>query len=64
MRAYTGVTGIVFGLLVVAHIARVAIEGPHVLRDVFFVASSLVALALSAWSVKLLLGGRPQSPCE
>jgi len=64
MRAYTGVTGIVFGLLVVAHIARVAIEGLQVLRDAFFVGSSLVALALSAWSAKLLLGGQAQSPRE
>ncbi len=64
MRAYTLVTGLVFGLLVAAHVARVAVEGVHVLQDVFFVASTLIAVTLSAWSAKLLLGSRQQSPSE
>ena len=61
MRTYTFVTGIVFALLVIAHIARTAVEGLHVLRDPFLVASTLLSLGLSIWSVWLILGNRTRA---
>lgn len=50
MRAYVVTTGIVFALLVCAHLARVALEGEHVLGDLFFLISTLIALALCGWA--------------
>jgi hypothetical protein len=50
MRAYVITSGVIFALLVVAHIARVAMEGPHVLTDAFFVIATLIAGALAAWA--------------
>ena len=54
MRTYTVVTGIVFALLLAAHIARVALEGWHTLRDPFFAGSTLLAAGLSLWAVSLM----------
>jgi hypothetical protein len=63
VRTYTLVTGIVFSLLVAAHVARLAGEGAHVLKDPFFDISTLLSLGLSLWALQLLLGGaRAQQP--
>ncbi len=58
MRAYTLVTGIVFAILVAVHLARIALEGLHVLREPFFVVSTAIAAALSLWAMRLWLAGR------
>jgi hypothetical protein len=50
MRTYVVTTGIVFALLVCAHLARIALEGVHVLGDPFFLISTLIALALCGWA--------------
>ena len=54
MRAYVIVTGIVFLLLVLAHLARVGVEGVHVLKDVFFSISTVISVVLCAWAARLL----------
>lgn len=54
MRHYLVVTAVLFGLLVLVHIARVVLEGPHVLADAFFVTSTLIAAGLCAWACRLL----------
>jgi hypothetical protein len=54
MKAYVTTTGSVFGLLVLAHIARVVAEGPHVATDPFFAFMTVVAAALCAWAAYLL----------
>ena len=56
MRAYVLVTGIIFGLIVVAHAWRLAAEG-HVHTEV--VVLTLLAAALCGWAARLLL--RPRS---
>ncbi|HEY5810822.1 MAG TPA: hypothetical protein VIT67_22820 [Povalibacter sp.] len=58
MRAYVITTGIVFGLLVLAHIARGVAEGAQVVKDPFFMLSSLIALSLCAWACRLIMRRR------
>lgn len=55
MRAYVITTGIVFGLLVIAHLLRGIAEGPHVVRDPFFMLSSLIAMGLCGWACRLVM---------
>lgn len=50
MRAYVITSGVIFALLVLAHLARIAIDGPGVLSDVFFVVATLIAGALAVWA--------------
>ena len=57
MRRYVVVTASLFGLLVLVHLARGFVEGPHVLADTFFIASTLTAGGLSAWGGWLLRRG-------
>jgi len=54
MKAFLITTGTVFGLIVVAHIARAIMEGPHVSKDPVFISLTILAAGLSAWSWRLL----------
>jgi hypothetical protein len=51
MRAYVVTTGLMFGLLVIAHIARLAVEGPGALRSPIFVIASLLSIGMLVWSI-------------
>ena len=53
MKAYIAITGIVFFLLAVAHVARVIIEGTHVLTEPIFVLTSIASIAIFIWAVIL-----------
>jgi hypothetical protein len=53
MRAYIVTSGTIFGLLVVVHIWRIAVEGLSVASDPWFVGSTLIALGLCGWAVGL-----------
>ena len=63
MRAYVLTTGIIFGLIVLAHVWRVAAESPALARDPFFLIVTLACAALCAWAVRLVrtpaAGSRP-----
>lgn len=50
MKAYVLTSGLVFALIVAVHVARVAIEGAHLLREPAFAATSLLSLALAIWA--------------
>jgi hypothetical protein len=54
MKAYLLTSGAVFGLLVVAHIVRVIIEGPGVIREPVFTIATILAAALCLWAFRLL----------
>jgi hypothetical protein len=54
MKAYIMTSGGVFALLVLAHIARIALEGPRVLNDFWFVFFTVLAAGLSAWAFRVL----------
>ena len=59
MRCYVAVTGVVFALIFAAHVARLWAEGAWLLREPFFIGTSLAALALSGWAAVLWVRGRP-----
>ena len=53
MKAFLIVAGSVFGLIVCAHIARIAVE-PNMVRDPWFWLLTIVAATLSAWAWRLV----------
>ena len=58
MRAYVLTTGIVFGLLTLAHLWRIAAEGAHLLTSPWWVGITVGAGALSVWAWRLLRQSR------
>ena len=54
MKAYVVTTGIVFGLITVAHIWRGIAEGPRVAGQLWFILLTVFVAALCGWSVRLL----------
>jgi len=46
--------GIIFGLIFIAHLARIFAEGAGILREPIFVATSLLSLGMALWAVVLL----------
>ncbi len=54
MRSYVLTTGTVFLLLTAAHIWRIAEEGTGLAREPWFMAITLAAAALAAWSWRVL----------
>jgi hypothetical protein len=60
MRAYVRVTGVIFGLLTLAHIWRVVAESRRLAADPWFVLITLLSAALCGWALRLLLAARPR----
>ncbi len=56
MKAYAATTGILYVALFLAHAARLAAEGAALLDSPVFVFTSLGALAMAAWSWRVLRG--------
>ena len=54
MKAYLITTGIVFGGVTVAHIAKVWAEWPEPAKNPFFILLTLLAVGLCAWAFRLL----------
>lgn len=54
MKAYIMTTGVVFALIVLAHVLRVAEEGWALAMSPSFVLITLAAAALALWSLRLL----------
>lgn len=50
MRIYLALSCVVFGLVAVAHVARILLESRELARDPAYVALTLVAVVLSVWS--------------
>jgi tetrahydromethanopterin S-methyltransferase subunit E len=57
MKAYVVTTGVVFGLLVVAHIWRVIVENPALAKDPAYIVITIAAAALCLWAWRLLRPG-------
>jgi len=49
MKAYIITTGVVFGLITLAHFWRIA-EEPHLAKDPFFLVLTVAAAGLCVWS--------------
>ena len=54
MKAYLIITGVIFGLIVFAHAARVVAEGPRLAKDPLFILLTLIAAGMSVWAWWLL----------
>lgn len=50
MKAYVVTTGTVFGLLVLAHIWRVIVEGLGLAKDPSYILITIAAAALCLWA--------------
>ncbi len=59
MRAYVLTTGIVFGLLTLAHLWRIAAEGMELLTNPWWVGITVGAGALAVWAWRLVRVPRP-----
>ena len=56
MRAYVITTGTIFGLIFLAHIARLFLEGGDRARDPIFLALTALAAGLVAWAWRVFAG--------
>lgn len=54
MKAYVMTSGSLFGLLVLAHVVRIVMEGPRVMQDPWFAGFTIAAAALSLWACRVL----------
>ena len=54
MKAYVMTTGVVFGLLTLAHLWRILDEGAHLATDPWFVLITVLAAGLALWAWRLL----------
>ena len=54
MKAYLITTGVVFGLITVAHIWRAFAEGSHLATDPVFILLTVASAALCFWAWRLL----------
>jgi hypothetical protein len=54
MRAYLWTTSVMFGLIVVAHVARMITESHAFIRDPYYVALTALAAVMCLWAVRLL----------
>lgn len=50
MKAYIITTGVIFGLLTVAHIVRVVMGEQHLASDPLFVLFTVLSAALTGWA--------------
>jgi hypothetical protein len=53
MKAYTLATGVIFGLITLAHLLRIVAE-PNLAADPFYILLTVVAAALCFWAGRLL----------
>jgi len=65
MKAYLIITGSIFGLIGIAHLLRLFIEG-HPLTDPWFLGSNLALFVVgggfAVWAARLLVGLRSHPP--
>ena len=54
MKAYVMTTGIVFGLIAMAHVWRVVEEGPRLATNPWYALITLAAAGLCVWAWRLL----------
>lgn len=54
MKAYLMTTGVIFGLIVAAHIWRIVAENPALAKDPAYIVLTLLAAGLCLWAFRLL----------
>ncbi|HEX9407563.1 MAG TPA: hypothetical protein VF975_09620 [Thermoanaerobaculia bacterium] len=55
-KAYIATTGVVFALVVLAHVLRVIQEGSHLAKEPSFMLLTAMAAGLAAWAWSLSRG--------
>jgi uncharacterized membrane protein len=60
MKPFLITAGTVFGLIVIAHVARLAVE-PQMARDLWFWLLTVISAGLSAWAWRLVWKARAHS---
>jgi hypothetical protein len=53
MKAYLITTGIIFGLITGAHVARAIVEGAGPAKDPFFILLTVFAAGMCVWAWRL-----------
>ena len=56
MKAYIITSGLIFLLIAIAHVVRVAMESTRVLHEPIFLVLTILAAALSIWAFVVLRG--------
>jgi tellurite resistance protein TehA-like permease len=54
MKSYVITSGLVFGLITLAHILRVFAEGPRLAKEPSFILTTIAAVALFLWAWRVL----------
>jgi hypothetical protein len=54
MRAYVMTTGVLFGLVTLAHVWRVLVEGPSLATDPWYILLTVAAAGLCLWAWRLI----------
>jgi hypothetical protein len=54
MKAYVTTTGAVFGLITLAHILRMFMEGRHLATEPLYILLTVAAASLCLWALRLL----------
>jgi hypothetical protein len=54
MKAYVMTTGAVFGLLTLAHLLRIIVEGRHLATDPLYILITVAAASLCLWAWRVL----------
>jgi len=58
VRCFVIASAIIYALILVGHVARVASEGIHTLTEPLFLTSSVLAVAMTGWAIYLLVRRR------
>ena len=64
MKAYVITTGVVFGLLTVAHVLRIVGENRALAADPAYIAITAASAALCVWAVVVLRRSTGGEPCR
>ncbi len=59
MKAYVITTGAVFGLLTLAHVLRIIMEGPGLAKDPFYILITIAAAVFCVWAWRLVSRSAP-----
>jgi hypothetical protein len=54
MKAYIITTGVIFGLVAVAHVLRVIQEGLGLLKNPWFIFTTLISVGICLWAWRVL----------
>jgi hypothetical protein len=54
MKAYVITTGTIFGLITIAHVARILDEGTRLLTEPFYLLLTLLAAGMVVWAWRVL----------